>query len=54
VSFGSLGASGFEARMPAGLARFAYWPEEGGFVWVVESRNAKGWSRLVEHHHRLA
>lgn len=48
-------AVGFEARMPAGLARFAYWPDEdGGFVFVVESRNAKGWSRFVEHHYRAA
>ena len=48
-------AVGFEAQMPAGLARFAYWPEEGGgFVFVVESRNAKGWSRFVEHHYSAA
>ncbi len=48
-------AVGFEAHMPAGLARMAYWPDEdGGFVWVVESRNAKGWKRFVEHHYRPA
>jgi len=46
-------AVGFEAQMPAGLARMAYWPEEdGGFVWVVESKNAKGWRRFVEHRYR--
>jgi hypothetical protein len=46
-------AVGFEAHMPAGLARMAYWPDEGGgFVFVVESRNAKGWKRFVEHHYR--
>lgn len=43
-------AVGFEADMPAGRARQAYWPAEGGgFLWVVESRNAKGWRRFVEH-----
>ncbi len=46
-------AVGFEAQMPAGLARMAYWPEEGGgFSWVVESKNAKGWKRFVHHHYR--
>ncbi len=48
-------AVGFEAQMPAGLARMAYWPEEaGGFSWVVESKNAKGWKRFVHHHYRDA
>ena len=42
-------AIGFEAQMPAGRARQAYWPVESGFVWVVESRNAQGWRRFVEH-----
>jgi hypothetical protein len=47
-------AIGFEARMPAGLARMAYWPDEdgGGFYWVVESKNKKGWNRFVKHHYR--
>lgn len=46
-------AIGFEAQMPAGLARVAYWPEEnGGFVWVVESKIKKGWRRFVEHHYQ--
>jgi hypothetical protein len=48
-------AIGFEAHMPAGLARMAYWPDEGGgFVFVVESKNAKGWKRFVEHHYAAA
>ena len=48
-------AIGFEAQMPAGLARMAYWPdEEGGFRWAVESRNRKGWNRFTEHHYRAA
>ncbi|HLW67526.1 MAG TPA: hypothetical protein VKS79_19580 [Gemmataceae bacterium] len=46
-------AIGFEAQMPAGLARMAYWPNcEGGFIWVVEAKNAKGWRRFTEHHYR--
>jgi hypothetical protein len=46
-------AVGFEAQMPAGLARMAYWPAEGdGFHWVVESRSKKGWNRFTEHHYR--
>lgn len=48
-------AIGFEAQMPAGLARMAYWPDgKDGFVWVVESKSAKGWRRFVEHHYRPA
>jgi hypothetical protein len=48
-------AVGFEAKMPAGLARMAYWPDgEGGFHWAVESKNAKGWKRFTEHHYRPA
>lgn len=46
-------AVGFEADMPAGRARMAYWPEaDGGFTWVVESRTVKGWRRFVEHRYR--
>jgi len=42
----------FEANMPAGIARMAYWPDEAeGFRWVVESKNKKGWNRFVEHHY---
>jgi hypothetical protein len=45
-------AIGFEAQMPAGLARMAYWPDgNGGFMWVVEAKNAKGWRRFTEHHY---
>lgn len=48
-------AVGFEAQMPAGLARMAYWPaEDGGFHFVVESRNKKGWSRFLNHHYHPA
>jgi hypothetical protein len=48
-------AIAFEAQMPAGLARQAYWPDPaGGFRWAVESRNKKGWNRFVEHHYRPA
>ena len=46
-------AIGFEAEMPAGLARMAYWPgDEEGFHWVVESKTKKGWNRFAEHHYR--
>jgi hypothetical protein len=44
-------AIGFEAEMPAGIARQAYWPDEkGGFYWMVESKTKKGWNRFVEQH----
>lgn len=46
-------AIGFEADMPAGRGRMAYWPaQDGGFHWAVESRSKKGWNRFVEHHYR--
>ena len=45
-------AIGFEAQMPAGLARQVYWPdEEAGFRWVVESKTKKGWNRFTQHHY---
>lgn len=45
-------AIGFEAQMPAGLARNVYWPDaENGFYWAVESHTQKGWNRFVEHHY---
>jgi len=45
-------AIGFEAHMPAGVARMAYWPDEDkGFYWIVESKTKKGWNRFVEHHY---
>jgi hypothetical protein len=47
-------AIGFEAHMPAGIARMAYWPEEGGCRWAVESKTAKGWKRFTEHRYRRA
>lgn len=46
-------AIGFEAQMPAGLARMVYWPDEiDGYHWAVESRNKKGWNRFTEHHYK--
>jgi hypothetical protein len=47
-------AVGFEAKMPAGFARMAYWPDGDGFRWVVESKTAKGWRRFAEHRYRPA
>jgi hypothetical protein len=45
-------AIGFEAKMPAGIARMIYWPDgENGFFWAVESKSAKGWKRFVNHHY---
>lgn len=48
-----LEAIAFEAEMPAGLARMAYWPDEEhiGFYFVVESKNKKGWNRFLKHHY---
>ena len=41
-------AFGFEAQMPAGLARQAYWPDdEAGFFWAVESRTKKAGTGLL-------
>lgn len=46
-------AVGFEAQMPAGIARMVYWPsDDGGFHWVVESKTKKGWNRFSEHKYR--
>lgn len=46
-------AVGFEAQMPAGVARMVYWPDgDAGFHWAVESKNTKGWHRFTEHHYR--
>jgi len=48
-------AIGFEAEMPAGLARMVYWPDEsGGCHWAVEAKNKKGWKRFTEHHYTRA
>ena len=46
-------AVGFEADMPAGRARMAYWPHDDGFKWVVESKTKSGWNRFTEHTYRL-
>ncbi|TXF74876.1 hypothetical protein [Chryseobacterium sp.] len=44
-------AFGFEANMPAGIARQAFWPDETeGFHWTVESKTKKGWNRFVQQH----
>ncbi|MEA2999055.1 MAG: hypothetical protein QOK17_888 [Sphingomonadales bacterium] len=46
-------ALAFEADMPAGRARFIYWPETGGALgFAVESRTTKGWNRFVTHVYR--
>lgn len=44
------GALVFEAEMPHGRARQAYFPHpDGGVRWVVENLTKKGWNRLVDH-----
>ena len=46
-------AIGFQAQMPAGLARMVYWPDEvDGYHWAIESKNKKGWHRFTEHHYK--
>lgn len=46
-------AVGFEAQMPAGLARMVYWPaEDGGVHWIVESKSRKGWNRFTQHRYQ--
>ncbi len=48
-------AVGFEAKMPTGLARMVYWPNEmGGVSWAVEAKTKKGWKRFTEHHYTPA
>lgn len=43
-------AIAFEAKMPTGLARMIYWPNEDGSVnWAVEAKNKKGWKRFTQH-----
>ena len=45
-------AIGFEAQMPGGPARMAYWPDDAeGFRWAVEAKTKKGWRRFTEHHY---
>lgn len=44
-------AFGFEAHMPAGIARQVFWPDEKvGWHWIVESKTKKGWNRFVHQH----
>ncbi|MEP6834897.1 MAG: hypothetical protein ABJB74_16030 [Gemmatimonas sp.] len=48
-------AFAFEAEMPAGRARMAYWPaDDGGMHWAVEAKTKKGWSRMASHHYHAA
>lgn len=47
-------AVAFTAEMPAGMARFVYWPDEDGFRFAVENKTKKGWNRFVEHIYRSA
>jgi hypothetical protein len=48
-------AIAFEAQVPAGIARMAYWPDDaGGFHWAVEAKTKKGWRRIAEHHYTAA
>lgn len=45
-------AIAFEGEMPAGTARFVYWPADGeGFYFAVESKTKKGWNRFLRHHY---
>ncbi len=45
-------AIAFAAEMPAGTARFLYWPHESeGFYFAVESKTKKGWNRFLRHHY---
>lgn len=46
-------ALAFEVQLVHGVARFAWWPRDGGdAAFVAEARTATGWQRLVEHHCR--
>jgi len=47
-------AVGFEAEMPQGLARMAYWPQDDGFNWLVQAKTARGWRDVVLHRYRPA
>jgi hypothetical protein len=45
-------AIAFAAEMPAGTARFVYWPaDDEGFLFAVESKTKSGWNRFVRHHY---
>lgn len=42
----------FEADMPAGRARMAYWPaDDGGMHWAADAKTKKNWSRMASHHY---
>lgn len=43
------GAKGFEAEMPAGLARFGIWPNETGMIWAAEAKTKTGWLPMIHH-----
>jgi hypothetical protein len=43
------GAKGFEAEMPAGLARFGFWPTETGMVWAAEAKPKNKWLPMIYH-----
>lgn len=46
-------AIAFEARMPAGVARMAYFPgDRGELMFIVEARSVAGWKRFVTHSYR--
>ena len=49
-------AIAFQAKMPAGTARMAYWPTDDGdgFHFAVESKTKKGWNRFFLHTYRRA
>lgn len=45
-------AIAFEADVPAGRARMAYFPDDTqGFHWIVEAKTKKGWKRFLDHHY---
>lgn len=43
------GAKGFEAEMPAGLARFGFWPSETGMIWAADAKTKTGWQSMIRH-----
>ncbi len=47
-------AFAFEADMPAGRARMAYWPaDDGGMHWAADAKTKNGWSRMASHHYHV-
>lgn len=49
VSDMHVGACGFEAEMPAGLARFGFWPTNEGMQWAAEAKTKRGWTSMINH-----